>query len=157
MTTLQHATTDLVAVAWLASLPAFSPAMVGTILPRPDSDGVLPWASTGFVQVTSGVGGTPEKDVPLANPVVQIDCWAAQSNSDLPPYAKANALAEAIRWACLGGDGTQRALTLRSGYAQARVKTAYLLTEPRRVYGDEADYGRYLVNLAMAWTEVTVP
>jgi hypothetical protein len=157
VTTLQHATTDLVAVAWLGSLPGFSPAMVGSILPRPDADGTIGWASTGFVQATSGVGGTPEMYVPLASPVIQIDCWAAQSGSDLPPYAKANALAEAIRWACLEESNFQGALTLRAGYAQARVKSAYLLTEPRRVYGDEADYGRYLINLAMHWTEVTVP
>jgi hypothetical protein len=157
MTVLQHATTPLVAVAWLSSLPAFSPAMVGAVLPRPDADGVLPWAATGFVQVTGVVGGGTDKDVPLNSPVVQIDCWAAQSNSDLPPRAKANALAEAIRWACLANTGTQAALTLRNGYAQARVKSAYLVTEPREVPGDEADYARYLTNLALTWTEVTVP
>jgi hypothetical protein len=157
VTVLQHATTDLVAVAWLASLPGFGASMVGSILPRADSDGIIPWAVTGFVQATGGVGGSPDKDVPLANPVVQIDCWATQSGSDLPPYAKANALAETIRWACLDQANFGGALTLRDGYAQARVKTAYLVTEPRRVYGDEADFGRYLTNLAMTWVEVTTP
>lgn len=157
MTTLQHATTDLVACTWLASLPGFSPAMVGTTLPRPDGDGVLSWASTGFVQVTAVVGGTPEMYVPLASPVIQIDCWATQADSDLPPWAKANALAENIRWGCLDPANFQRAITLRSGYAQARMKSAYLLTEPRRVPGDEADYARYLVNLTLNWVEVTTP
>ena len=156
MTVLQHATTDLVAAAWLASLPGFSTAMVGTILPRPDADGTIPWAGTGFVQATI-VGGGTDMYVPLASPVVQVDCWATQSNSDLPPYAKANALAENIRWACLADDNFQAALTLRTGYAQARVKSAYLVTEPRRIYGDEADFGRYLINLVLNWTEVTVP
>jgi len=157
MTVLQHATTPLVTVAWLASLPGFSPAMVGGVLPRPDSDGVLPWAQTGFVQATTPVGGGSDMYVPLASPVMQIDCWAAQSNSDLPPYAKANALAETIRWACLADANFQGALTLRAGYAQARVKSAYLAGEPRPVYGDEADYGRYLLNVVLNWVEVTVP
>lgn len=156
MTVLQHATTDLVAVAWLASLPDFSAAMVGSILPRPDNNGVLPWAATGFVQATT-VGGGSDMYVPLTSPAIQVDCWATQSNSDLPPYAKANALAESIRWACLDDDNFQGALTLRDGYAQARVKSAYLLTEPRRVYADEADYGRYLTNLTLNWVEVTTP
>jgi hypothetical protein len=156
VTVLQHATTDLVAVAWLGSLPGFSSAMVGAILPRPDSDGMVPWTQTGFVQATT-VGGGGDMYVPLASPAIQVDCWATQSNSDLPPYAKANALAETIRWACLANTGTQTALTLRAGYAQARVKSAYLLTEPRRVYGDEADYARYLVNVLLNWTEVTAP
>lgn len=157
MTVLQHATTPLVAVAWLASLPAFSPAMVGAILPRPDENGVLPWAATGFVQATAVVGGGTDMYVPLNSPVVQVDCWAGQSNSDLPPRAKANALAEAIKWACVANTGTQVALTLRDGYAQARVKSAYLVTEPREVPGDEADFARYLLNVALTWTEVTVP
>jgi hypothetical protein len=156
MTVLQHATTDLVAVAWLGSLPGFSSAMVGSILPRPDNDGVVPWAQTGFVQATI-VGGSSDMYVPLTSPAIQVDCWATQSNSDLPPYAKANALAESIRWACLADDNFQVALTLRAGYAQARVKSAYLLTEPRRVYGDEADFARFLVNIALNWTQVTTP
>jgi hypothetical protein len=157
VTVLQHATTPLVTVAWLASLPGFSSAMVGGVLPRPDDSGVLPWATTGFVQATIPVGGGTDMYVPLNSPVMQIDCWAAQSNSDLPPYAKANALAETIRWACLGDTGMQGALTLRDGYAQARVKSAYLVSEPKPVYGDEADFARYLINLALTWCEVTTP
>lgn len=155
MTVLQHATTPLVTVAWLASLPGFTAAMVGGVLPRAGSDGALPWAQTGFVQATMPVGGGSGMYVPMNSPVVQIDCWAAQSNSDLPAWAKANALAETIRWACLAGDATQSALTLRSGYAHARVKSAYLVAEPRPVFGDEDDYARYLLNVALNWTEVT--
>lgn len=155
MPVLQHATAPLVTVAWLASLPGFSTAMVGGILPRPGSDGVLPWALTGFVQATTPVGGGSDMYVPMNSPVMQIDCWAAQSNTDLPQWAKANALAETIRWACLADDSTQTALTLRAGYAQARVRSAYLVTEPKPVYGDEDDYARYLLNVALNWTEVT--
>lgn len=154
MTTLQHATTDLVVTAWLATIPGITAAMVGTTLPRPAADGTVSWADTGFVQATTGVGGTPNKDVPLSSPVVQIDCWATQSNSDLPPRAKANALAMAVWWAAVLNTGIETVLALRSGYAGARVMSAYLLGEPRPVYGDPSDYARYTVDMAMNWVEV---
>ena len=154
MTVLQHATTDLVVTTWLATIPGITAAMVGTTLPRPAADGTVSWAATGFVQTTA-VGGTPGMDVPLASPVVQIDCWATQSNSDLPPRAKANALAMAVWWAAALNTGIETVLTLRSGYAGARVMSAYLLGEPRPIYGDASDYARYTMNLAMNWVEVS--
>lgn len=154
MTTLQHATHELVAVAWLATIPGITAAMAGTQLPRPAADGTVSWADTGFVQAVP-VGGTPGMYVPLASPVMQIDCWAAQSNSDLPPRAKANALAMAVWWAAMQNVGIETVLTLRSGYAQARVMSAYLLGEPRPMYGDPSDYARYTLNLALNWVEVS--
>lgn len=153
MTTLQHATTDLVATAWLTTIPGITAAMAGTQLPQPAADGTVPWADSGFVQTTT-VGGSPGMYVPLASPVVQIDCWATQSNSDLPPRAKANALAEAVRWAAVLNTGIETVLTLRTGYAGARVMAAYLLGEPRPVYGDPSDYARYTMTVAMNWVEV---
>jgi hypothetical protein len=153
VTTLQHATTDLVATAWLATIPGITSAMAGTRLPRPAADGTVPWADTGFVQTTA-VGGTPGMYVPLSSPVVQIDCWATQSNSDLPPWAKANALAMAVWWAAQQNTGTETVLALRTGYADARVMSAYLLGEPRPIYGDPSDYARYTMNVAMNWIEV---
>lgn len=153
MTTLQHATVDLVVTAWLATIPGITAAMVGTTLPQPAADGTVSWASSGFVQTTT-VGGSPGIHVPLSSPVLQIDCWATQSNSDLPPRAKANALAMAVWWACELNTGTEQVLTLRSGYAGARVMSAYLLGEPRPIFGDPSDYARYTANLAMNWIEV---
>lgn len=156
MTTLQHATTELVATAWLATIPGITAAMVGTRLPRPAADGTVAWADTGFVQVTTGVGGSSGMYVPLASPVVQVDCWATQSNSDLPPLAKANALAMAVSWAAVLNTGIEAVLSLRSGYAGARVMSAYLLGgEPRPIYADPSDYARYTMNVAMNWVEVS--
>lgn len=155
MTTLQHATTALVATAWLATIPGITADMAGTQLPRPAADGTVSWATTGFVQVISGVGGTPGMYVPLASPVVQIDCWATQSSSDLPPWAKADALAMAVWWAATQNVGIETVLALRAGYAGARVMSAYLLGEPRPMYGDPSDYARFTMNVAMNWVEVT--
>lgn len=152
MTTLQHATTELVAVTWLATISGITAAMVGTQLPEPAADGTVSWASTGFVQVMP-VGGSPGMYVPLSSPVVQIDCWATQSNSDLPPRAKANALAMAVWWAAQQNTGIETVLALRTGYAGARVMSAYLLGEPRPIYGDPSDYARYTMNVAMNWIE----
>lgn len=154
MTTLQHATTELVATTWLATIPGITAAMAGTRLPRPAADGTVSWADSGFVQVTAGVGGTFGMYVPLSSPVVQVDCWATQSNSDLPPLAKANALAMAVAWAAVENTGIETVLNLRTGYAGARVMSAYLLGQPRPIYGDPSDYARYTMNVAMNWVEV---
>lgn len=157
MPTLLRATTDLVVTAWLASLPGLSSSTVGTVLPRPDANGNLSWGASGFVAVTT-VGGTPGMYVPLASPVVQLDCWATNPGSAKPPYGKANALAELIRWAVYVRANFQRPLALlRPGYASARMLSAYLVTEPRRLYGDAADYARYQCDLAANWVEVTSP
>lgn len=148
----EHATTELVATAWLATIPGITAAMAGTQLPRPAADGTVSWAATGFVQTTP-VGGDFGMYTALASPVVQVDCWATQSNSDLPPLAKANALAMAVAWAAVENTGIETVLNLRAGYAAARVMSAYLLGAPRPLYGDPSDYARYTMNVAMNWVE----
>lgn len=155
MTTLQHATDELVAAAWLATIPGITADMVGMQLPRPAADGTVSWAATGFVQITPGVGGTSGMYVPLESPIAQIDCWATQSNSDLPPLAKASALAQAVSWAAVQNAGIETVLSLRDGYAGARVMSTYVLGRPRPLYGDPSDYARYTMNLAMNWVEVS--
>lgn len=152
MTTLQHATVSLVAAAWLATIPGITADMVGTRLPRPATDGSVSWAETGFVQITP-VGGGFGMYVPLSSPVVQVDCWATQSNSDLPPLAKADALAMTVAWAAVENVGIETELVLRDGYVGARVMSAYLLDVPRPMYADPSDYARYTMHVAMNWVE----
>ena len=92
-----YPTNALVAVAWLGQrVPGLAPAMVATKLPRD----LAAWADLGFVQA-SIVTGTPDVDVPIRRPLVQVDCWAAsvdaQGNvSTRPPVNKAARLAERI-------------------------------------------------------------
>lgn len=142
-----HPTTELVAVAWLKGITALGGA-VATELPADTSS----WASTGFVQV-QGVGGTPALDLPVARPVVSVDFWWVAPSSSKPPWNKANQLAEHLR-AHLSSAWAARVVTLPAGYASARVTGAWLLTEPRRIRDDAADYAHFQADLQLNWVEV---
>ncbi len=143
--------TDLVALAWLASIPGFSSDMVATTLPDPSA-----WSADGFVVVTGGVGGTM-LDVPAKAPVVQVDCYATAPGSNKPPWGTANRLAEHIRAETFQRDRAVRDLQISAGpvtYPPARVASARLVTEPRRMYGDPADWAHVQFDLQLLWTEI---
>lgn len=152
-------TNELVAVAWLGSIPALQPLggtqMVATTLPADvNADGtVAAWTQTGFITVTV-VGGSPDPYLPVKRPVLQVDCWATRPGSSKPPWGQANVLAETIRYATLQRLGFNRPLTLTVSsvsYPGAVVISAYLATEFRRIYSDAADYARYQGDLALTW------
>jgi hypothetical protein len=154
-------TTVLVATAWIATIPGFTPEMVGPRLP-PDvlpRDGAgtaypAPWLKTGFITVTLITGG-PDPYLPRHNPVVGVDCWAAQPGSNSPPWHMAEALGEAITVATWQRTGFNRKLTpVVEGvtYPDAVVQGVYLdATGFRRLYDDAADYARVTANLALSW------
>lgn len=150
-----EANDELVAVAWLATVPGLSAAMVGTQLP-PDvnADGSqADWIETGFVTVTV-VGGSPDDLLPVNQPVLQVDCWATVPGSNKPPWWKAHALASAIRRATWDRYRIPRALSpAASGvaYPTAVVQSAYIATSFRRLYGDDSDYARLQGDLALSW------
>lgn len=144
---------ELVTVAWIKGITGIPSSSVGTTLPGDNTT----WATSGFVQV--GVaGGTPDIDLPVARPVMDVRCWAVNPGSARPPWGKANQLAEIIRAACYhpqdDDDPTQRTVTLPAGYQQARVLCAYWVTEPRRIPGDEARYACYGGDLAVHWVAI---
>lgn len=156
---------ELVALGWLALVPGFTPAMLGTTLPRIPASGTLPaWIATGFVQVPFVVGGSPDPYSIQARPVVQVSCWAANAKQDAangpiatsnkPPWGKANQLAEQIRAACqaLRFSGAPRNVAMPiPGYAHANVQAAWLLTEPRRIPSDMAGYAHFSFDMQMTW------
>lgn len=145
-----HPTSELVAVAWLKTLAGLTAGNIATTLPKD----VTTWATAGFVQVT-GVGGTPNMYVPMANPVVSVDCWAATAQGANPPWGKANQLAEIIRTATLAHTAFPVLVDYTPGnYNPARLHSAFLLTEPRRVPNDPGGYARYTFDLQLAWSEV---
>lgn len=146
MTTPILPTNERVAEAWLASLPGLSQDMVGEQLPQDQSK----WSTSGFVQVTT-VGGSPALYVPVAKPVVQLDFWAVNPSSAKAPWGKANNLAEVVRKACYVLANNEVTLTLAGKFGPARVMSAYFITEPRRIYGDQADHARYSADLQMVW------
>lgn len=124
-------------------------APVASVLPDSKS-----WASTGFVQVYS-VGGSPHVDIPKYQPVLTIDCWAVGVSGN-PDWGKANQLAEVIRHklqssvAAFYGDG----LDMGPNMKDARVLSAWLVTEPRRITGDNNDHARFTMDLELHWVDV---
>lgn len=149
------ANNELVTIAWIGSIPGLSPAMVATQLPAATlpNKTPAPWVATGFVTVAV-VGGLVGAVLPVNEPVMQVDCYAANPGSNKPPWFRANALASVIQRATWDRTNISRLLTLTAGdvtYPNATVQSAYLATPPRRLYGDGADYARYQMDLALQW------
>ena len=143
--------TELVAIAWIASIPGLSADMVATTLPDPSV-----WSPDGFVVVTGGVG-TTALDVPAKNPVIQIDAYAVYPTSSKPPWGLVDLLCEHIRAETYQRDRAVRDLQISAGpvtYPPARVTGARLITEPRRAYGDPADWAHKSFDLQLLWTEI---
>jgi len=144
-------TTDLVAVAWIATITGLTADGVADQLPADQST----WTENGFVAVPATVGGTPHATSPVRRPVVQVDCWATNLNSDKIPWQRAAQLVEQIRFGTLDRRTFGRALTITNGpvsFGIATVKSARMLTEPRRIWSDAGDYGGYIFDLRLTWT-----
>ena len=148
-------TSELVAVAWLSTIDGLTSAMVATTLPpdvAPDNTPAA-WVSTGFITV-SVVGGSPNYQLPVKKPVMQIDTWATKPGSNKPPWGMANALAETVRYATLDRYHISRPLTITANgvaYPGANVMSAWVMTEPRRLYSDAADYAHYSFDVMFEW------
>jgi hypothetical protein len=146
-------TAELVAQAWISTI-ANLPAQVGSTLPPDDTQ----WASTGFVTVAV-VGGNPDPDVPIKTSVMQVDCWAVKPGSNKPPWQQAASCAGQIAAACydrrLGYFGRPLVISVNGvDYPGANVMSARAMTEPRRAYGDTADYACYTFDLQLVWRAV---
>jgi hypothetical protein len=140
-------TNELVAAAWLAQrVEGLTAGMVATSLPADTST----WADLGFVQVQALPGGVPDLDVPIRRPVFQVDAWAVNPSSAKPPWGKANHLAELIRIA-VEGQAYSQPVTLPDAYTDARVLSAYMVSEPLRMPGDPSGYARFTFDLALDW------
>lgn len=138
--------TDLVAQAWLASLPGFTAGMVGARLPQ-DTTG---WETTGFVQVFT-VGGTVENYTGVRHPRVQVNCWAVKPAGASPPWGRANALAETVIDGAVNGTGQQTTLALGAYHDPARVLSVTVASEPRRLPGDQGAYACYTFDMVINW------
>ncbi|MFI5473208.1 hypothetical protein ACIA6D_23580 [Streptomyces cacaoi] len=146
-----RATPELVATAWLKTVVG---DRVATTLPKPDSSSNYSWAASGFCTLVVA-GGTANAYVPLRDPVIGVDCWAVNPQSQKPPWDKAAMLAEAIQTACYEHAAIPQTVTLPDGYPAARVLSAYTTGEARRIHGDPSSYARYSIpGLVIAWVEV---
>lgn len=142
---------ELVAVAWLLSISGME-ASAGTTLPKDATT----WAD-GFLRIAIA-GGRSDRDVPQNKPLVQVDVFVPNRGSGKPRWGFANQIAEQIRAACYprqdDAHPAQRTVTLPAGYQQARVQTAEVVTEPRRMLGDDARYALYSLDLQLAWVAI---
>ncbi|MGW0575119.1 hypothetical protein ACWD25_03935 [Streptomyces sp. NPDC002920] len=142
-----RATPELVATAWLKTVVG---DRVATMLPKDNAS----WAASGFCTLVVA-GGTPNAYVPLRDPVIGVDCWAVNPQSQKPPWNKAAMLAAAIQAACWDHPAIPTRVTLPTGYPQAQVLSAYTTGDPRRVHDDASSYAHYSIpGLVIAWTEV---
>lgn len=143
-----HPNSELVGVAWLKAVTGLGDT-VATDVPGDQST----WSASGFTQV-SAVGGSPGRTFPIAKAVLSLDFWATNPNSGRPPWGKAAQLAEHVRAGVHDHGAVPRIVALPATYNGARVVTAYLLTEPRRIRSDVADLAHYSADLALSWVEL---
>jgi hypothetical protein len=151
-------TDELVACAWISTIPGFSPSFVATQLPDPANKDGTPadWVATppyGFVVVTV-VGGNEDDWLPVYRPVMQVDCWSTKPGSNKPPWFRANRLAKHISAATRDRHTLNRQLTIAANgvaYPSASVQRAAMLTSPRRMYDDVGDFARYQFDLQLSW------
>ncbi len=145
-----HATTDLVVVAWLRTVPGLTADVVATQLPSDETK----WAANGAIVVPVHIGGIPHASMALRRPVVQVDCWGTVPGSDKLPWGIPSQLAEQVRAGTYDRTTFGRLLTITAGnvqYPVARVKSARIMTEPRRVWSDAGDYAGFSFDLALQW------
>lgn len=141
-------TAELVAQAWLATIPGITSSMVATVLPAKSPS----WATTGFL-VAATAGGNSEMYVPVHRSLVQVDAVCFTADSARPPWGRVDQLAQTVADACYGdtGDGAQLTLTAGPSTGAARLLGAWLATEPQRLYGDDASLARKRLDVMLAW------
>lgn len=140
---MPNPSTELVATAWLQQT-SDTQADVGTELPKDAST----WLD-GFLQVTV-VGGTPDMELLVRRPVVQVDCWATTAGSSEPPWGLAAHLSSVVLAAAYSAG--PRLTVLPDPFGTVRVQSAYVVSEPRRIPSDEARYARVQFDLQLHWS-----
>lgn len=162
---IQHANSELVARAWLRTIPELPTNQIGTTLPQKKSDGTYSWQESGFVQVIVTGRGTSSMYYGYRAPVITAHCWAVNPHSQTPPWGKACDLAEAIHEKLLQDDNGTENLTLGvSGAPEVRVMQAWLIDEVKRIpwgfpsgqgsFVDPGDAAHYTIAFQLAWAEL---
>lgn len=148
---MARARSELVAVAFIKTMSGIATnGMVSTQLPEDNTS----WAASGFIKCGPVVGGSPEMYVPIRKPVIQLNCYAVNSNTMFPDWGKAEELANLIVEGTFDTSLLYKALTLRSGVNQALVMSAEAMTEPARLEDNPSAYASYTVDLKLTWKEI---
>jgi hypothetical protein len=137
---------DRVAVAFLKSYLGLE--SIASTLPTDATR----WQATGFIQAQT-VGGSPDRSVPRAEPVVRVDAWANSGQSNKTPWGRAEALAEAVRRAVIEfpTEAYGQTLDLGADFRNVRVLSVWPISEPRRVENDPSGYARFTSDFALSW------
>lgn len=147
------ANTELVAQAWLSSLPFLNSGMVNPRLPEgiEKQDAAI---ASGFV-VHSVVGGSPNIYVSERQPVLAVKAYGfPREGGRKPQYDLASGLLEQIVKATYDLDSFNQVLTLQSGYPAAQVQQGHPVSEIRPAYGDKAYWAVYMVEIQIIWREL---
>ena len=145
-----NVTPELVAVNYLKTIDGVPDSLVATTLPKDFFDNAS-IASSGFVQVTN-VGSSTDPYTPTRSSLVQVDVWFYAANSGKPPWNKAAVLAEKI---VRGTESYNNvSITTPANYEDARVHSAIVQLEPRRMQDVEERVARYSLDLVINWTRV---
>lgn len=146
-------TPEQVAVAWLKTVDGVDATKVATSLPADTAT----WAATGFWTVTVFPGATGD-DVPLFAPVVRIDSWAANVNTNRPPWGRAGTGAGAVQWATYGAPGQRPTQPdLGDDFYPARILQVVSLGSPVRIPEDGAGFARVQVDVQLHYTLAVTP
>ena len=147
---LKPVNSELVAVAWLKTIPGVPAGKVATTLPP-----VATWQETGFVTLDGIVGGTPHPDAPLYRPVIQLGFWAANAGSSItPPWGSAFILSEYVKRATeVDSPYRSAVLSIPNGFEQALVRDVTVMIENRRhpVPSPES-YAHVTMDVMLEWT-----
>jgi hypothetical protein len=148
--------------AWIATRVsvdgvALNSTLVGDHLPTDKTTWAAPLP--GFVMLTE-VGGTPNSELRQRQPVVTLDCYTNNGDSELALWHDAAALANAIRdqieteFDIYTPAAMNPFVTIPGGnYHGARITRLNVLQEPRRVRTSTAGYARYSMDVECWWVQ----
>lgn len=143
-----RATAELVAQAWLATIPGITSSMVATTLPAKSST----WAATGFYVVATA-GGDSGMYVPTHRSLIQVDAVAYATDSQRPPWGRVDQYAQRVADACYGATSKAAQLSLAAGPSTgtAVLLGAWVASEAQRLYGDDAALAKKRLDVMLAW------
>lgn len=142
---------ELVAINWLdAAVSGITSAKVATTLPDHTA-----WVDNEFYQVMQ-VGGSPDIELPINQPVISINCFAVKPGSTKPPWGHAHQNAMKVMAATYNRRPGSAAtlLTMPAGYGAALVRSVFPVSQPRRIPSDPSQFAVYNLDLQFSWVAI---
>lgn len=156
---IQHANSELAAIAWLKTVPGLPVNQIGTTLPQDNTT----WAASGFVQILVTGRGRSNPYYGYRSSVITAHCWAVNLGAQTPPWGMACDLAESIYKELLRDNGRENFTLPVTGAPKVRVLQAWELGEPMRLpwgfpagkgFIDPGNTAHYIIDFQIAWAEL---